>query len=233
MSRRRLLRTLIVAALVSLSAAPAALANEQAGAYRDITNGIDGVKGVMGIRTDPATVAGVSYVHPTQIDTGFVGADFVAIGTYNGMGTAGGSHDCADDFDPKWTIYADGITSGVYWCYAYTQDAYTTGATPSFQIYYDFCSPSGPASWVLTFAGVQRRCVQDGTTQGSRASVFLETVGTTIDRNIDVKYSGLMINPTNSATWQNFTATGSAAAPNYTVNIVSDTAVNAYLAPLD
>lgn len=236
MSRRYLLSALVVVASLSLSAVPATLATEQAGAIRAITNGIDGLKGVQGIRTDPATVNGVGYVHPTQIDTGPLSGDFVAIGTANGLGAPGdpGQPSCADDYDPKWTIYADGETGGLYWCHDYTQDAYTTGATPSFQIYYDFCSPSGPAAWVLTFSAVQRRCVQDGTTQGSAASVALETTGSSlIDRNIDVMYTGLRINTSGSTTWQTFSPNNTVAAPDYTVQIVSTTAVNAYLAPLN
>ena len=190
---------------------------------------VDGVKGNQGIRTDPATVNGVGYVHPVQIDTGGAGGDFVAIGTANGAGV----DQCANDYDPRWTIYADGETGGIYWCYDYTQDAYTTGANPTFQIYYDFCAPSGPTRWVLTFGGTQRRCVANSGTYGQLANVLLETTGnSTTDRNIDVKYTNVKVNLSGSTTWVDFAGTGF-ADPNYSRQVPSGTSVNAYLAPLD
>lgn len=238
MRKHRLGRALIAVAALSIVTTPLAVALEQAGYARIPTSAIDGVKGNQGIRTDPVTVNFVGFVHPTQVDTGAAGGDFVAIGTANGAGAPGdpGQPSCANDYDPKWTIYADGATGGLYWCADYTQDAYTTGANPTFQIYYDFCSPSGPVRWVLSFGGVQRRCVNQGTTSGDSAIVMLETTGaSTTDRNIDVKYTNLKVNLTGSATWVNFDANFSVGgpAPNYSIQIVNGTAVNAYLAPLE
>lgn len=236
MTRFRL--ALVVTAAVSLTLAPPAVANEFAGAQRVSTLvAIDGLKGNQGIRTDPATVFGTGFVHAAQIDTGAQGGDFVAIGTANSAGAGGdpGQPSCADDYDPRWTIYADGITGGLYWCVDYTQDAYTTGANPTFQIEYGFCSPSGPVSWVLTFAGTQRRCAANSGSAGSRAIVMLETAGSsTTDRNIDVKYTTLKVNLTGFPTWLDFSATHQVGPDaSYSVTLVSSTAVNAYLAPLD
>jgi len=224
-------------AAASLALAPSALANEYSAAYRVAASAsIDGVKGNQGIRTDPPTVAGIGFVHAAWIDTGGPSGDFVSIGTSNGAGAQGspGQSTCADDYDPRWTIYADGQTGGLYWCTSYTQDAYTTGVNPTFQIYYDFCSPSGPNAWVLTFAGTQRKCATNSGSGGSRASVGLETAGgSTVDRNIDVKYTNLQVNLTGSTTWINFSQSGVHVDPSYSLTVVSATAVNAYLAPLN
>jgi len=54
-----------------------------------------------------------------------------------------------------------------------------------------------------------------------------------VDCNIDVKYTELNINRIGNLTWLDFSANDNIADPNYTVNVVSNTAVNVFLAPLD
>jgi hypothetical protein len=51
---------------------------------------IDGFRGQQGIRTNPSTVNGISFVHPVQADVGSPGAAFLAVGTYKGEGTSDG-----------------------------------------------------------------------------------------------------------------------------------------------
>lgn len=224
-------RALVTATVASLALAPLAVALEQAGGAR-VTASIDALSGNQGIRTDPATVQDVGYVHPTQIDTGAQGGDFVAVGTANGLGVS----QCADDYDPRWTIYADGETGGIYWCADYTQDAFGAGANPTFAIVYQICPVgSGIARWALKFNGTLWRCQSQGTSSGAVAAVFLETTGVgTVDRNIDVKYTNLKISLTGSAAYVNFDANAVVGpSPNYTVQFVNATSLNAYLAPLD
>jgi hypothetical protein len=95
---------------------------------------IDGIKGNQVIKTDPATVDDVGYAHPVQLDVGAPGGDFVAIGTFNGMGTSGHAQDCADSYDSKWSVYTDGTIGGAYFCVTESVNAYAAGATPSFRI---------------------------------------------------------------------------------------------------
>jgi hypothetical protein len=86
---------------------------------------------------------------------------------------------------------------------------------------------------VLTFAGTQRRCATNPGSTGVAANAILETTGaSTTDRNIDVKYTNLKVNLGGTTTWSNFSGVGF-ADPSYSFTIVSGTAVNAYLAPLD
>jgi hypothetical protein len=229
--KSQLIRIGTAAILIVVAVAPMALARELAGAAYDNSIAIDGVTGNQGIRTDPATVVGVGYVHPTQIDVGPLGGDFVAVGTANGAGATGdaGMSSCADDYDPKWTVYADGRSGGLYWCHDYTADAYTTGANPTFQITYSYCSAVSANRWVLKFAGTQRTCVSTGVSNGSEASVFLETTGpSTTDRNIDVKYTNLQVTLTGNINWQNFNANYSFRDPSYVVTSPSGTAINCY-----
>jgi hypothetical protein len=230
---QRVLRVATFLLGLSLASAPTALA-DQAGGVRDMGSGsLTGLQGNQGIRTDPATVAHVGYVHPTQIDTGSAGGDFVAIGTANGLGVS----NCADDYDAGWTIYADGITGGVYWCTDYTQDAYTTGSNPSFQIQYKLCPQgSSTARWSLSFGGTVRKCQNQGTTTGKRAVTMIEVTceaggSCTTDRNIDVKYTNLTVAVGGS--WVNFAANAEVKDPAYSVDYPNNNSVNAYLAPLN
>ena len=236
--RRLRLAAAAAAALLSIGSTTPVFAQEQAGAaYIAGTGAVDGITGLMGIRTDPATVVGVGYVHPTQIDVGSLGGDFLAIGTANGAGAPGdsGQSSCLNDYDARWTIYADGEIGGLYFCEDVQQDVYSTGDAPSFEIAYKTCAANGLQRWVLSLGGLQRRCYSQGSIGGIGGAVLLETTGlSTTDRNIDVKYTGVKINKTLSTAWLDFNPTHYVGpSPSYTVQIVSSTSVNAYLAPLN
>jgi hypothetical protein len=209
-----------------------AVSAEQAGSYANAgsTSVFDGFKGNQGIRTDPATVVGIGYVHASQMDVGAVGGDFVAVGTANGLGAG----NCADDYDAKWTIYVDWRLGGIYGCADAALDVYSAGANPSFDISWSWCSALNRSTWIMKFDGVQRRCLTSASTVGSRAIGLLETTGGgTTDRNIDVKFTNLMKNYGSGATWYPYGTGIQVVAPNYTYQTVSSTAFNVYLAPLD
>lgn len=227
-------RTTAIALVFVLVSAPSTLAAEQAGSYASAgaTSTFDGFRGNMGIRTDPATVSGVGYVHAAQIDVGAAGGDFVAIGTSNGLGVSGTA--CANDYDPRWTIYVDWVLGGVYGCADSALDVYGSGANPSFHLSWSWCSALNRSTWVLLFDGVQRRCLTSANSVGSRVIAMLETTGvSTTDRNIDVRYTNLNKNYGSGTTWFAYGTGIQVVAPNYTYQHVSSTAFNVYLAPLD
>jgi hypothetical protein len=211
--------------------APGAEALEQTFGYRQFgTAQLDGFKGRQGIRTDPATVTGIGYVHPTQMDIGSVGAAFVAIGTAKGVGV----DDCANDYDALWTVYIDGEIGGTYFCEDVDVDAYGSGTNPAFNISYEFCPSVLANRWLLSFGGVLWSCKSAGATGATRAIGMIETTGSSsTDRNIDVKYTNLQLNNISSNTWNNFGNAASSVAPNYSFANVSTTAFNVFLAPLD
>ena len=206
-----------------------------AAAIRAVSPVYDGLRGNQGIRTDIATVAGITYVHITQADIGGYGNDFVAIGTAKGEGVAG----CADDFDAGWDGYYDGSIADMYFCEDFSDDAWTTGSNPSFRIERTNCPTGGYPAWVLTFAGTTRTCLTTSATAAIALPVGLEVVSSppnTTDRNIDVKYTNLNRNLTNSTSWVSYgtpAASDFNCAQSYTCTIVSTTASNYYLAPLN
>ncbi len=193
----------------------------------------DGLSTYQEIRTDPATVSGIGYVHPVQVDVGAAGGDFVAIGTAKGVGVA----NCANDYDAKWTVYMDWVLGGVYNCYDIALDVYGVGGKPHLKIQYQTCTSTGASRWVLTWASVQRACLVSGATNASRVIVALETTGgSTVDRNIDVKYTAIQYKKRSGGSWYAFgtcTLSPSFAEPNYSISAPSSTACNTYLAPLD
>lgn len=193
----------------------------------------DGLKGVAGIRTDPATVQGIGYVHPVQIDIGAIGNDFVAVGTANGAGVPGTF--CADHYDARWDIYVDWEIGGVYQCRDISINAYGI-STQSFQLTWSFCESANANRWVLTRASTDRWCVNSSSHAGQALNAGLETTGgSTTDRNIDVKYTSVQFSLTGSGSWSNigFLGGGVVVDLNYTVDSVSTSAFNTYLAPLD
>lgn len=216
----------IVLVLLASSGASA----EQAAGIKVSTN-FDGLLGRQWIRTDPATIVGVGYVHPTQVHIGPPDGDFVAIGTANGLGVA----NCANDYDPLWTIYRDDVLGGIYHCVDIQLDVYAAGASPSFELRRASCS--GSTKWVLWFAGIQRACLTSSYTYSNLLGVGIETTGgSTTDRNIDVKYFNLYKNYTFSTTWfafENCDIPPSFANPNYAWDGTSNWACNVYLPPLD
>jgi len=216
-------------ALLVAFASHAAAVNEFSVAFR-ISDGADlvGIRGNQGIRTNPGTVNGVVYVHPTQMDVGSLGASFIAIGTANGAGVA----DCADDYDPHWTGYYDGEIAGVYFCSDFGHDNWTTGDSPSFRIERD-CQLGPNVRWGVYFAGSQRACLDSGAS-GSSAGVAGIEVGSPdgTDRNIDAKYTSLD-RKWSGGSWVAFDNNSTRVDNNYSFTRVSNTAVNTYLSPLD
>jgi hypothetical protein len=217
--------------MIALLSPLACQAAEQEGRYRyRATVDFDAFKGYQGIRTDPATVSGVGYVHASQVDVGAVGGDFVAIGTAKGVGV----ESCADDYDAKWSIYTDGELGGVYFCNDEKVDAYAAGANPSFSIEYGFCPSTLSNKWLLSMGGTLWSCYGSSSTTASRVSAMLETTGSsTVDRNIDVKFTGLNWSLSGSSSWTSFGTGTVVHSPSYSNSSVSSTAFNVYLAPLD
>jgi hypothetical protein len=216
---------------VLLAAAPA-LANEFALGIKTAAN-LDGLLGRQNIRTDPATVTGIAFVHPTQVDAGVADGDFVGIGTYKGIG-ATGANSCANDYDALWSIYRDQELNGVYSCYTIATDVYAAGANPSFQIQLTACS--GSTRWALYFDGILRACVTAPLPYASGVAVGIETAGTSTDYNIDVKYLNLYKHFVGSGTWFAFgdcDFAPSFADPNYDVDGPSTIACNTFLPPLN
>jgi hypothetical protein len=192
---------------------------------------LDGFRGSQAIRTDPATVAGIGYIHPIQMDTGAPGGDFLAIGTANGWGV----DNCADDYDAKWTIYTDGRSGGVYFCNDESLDAYSAGANPSFRISWGWCNSEHANRWQMVMGGLIWACYANTASAGITVGAGLETTGGSLtDRNIDVKYTDMQFSLTGSQTWINFGPSSTYfTAPSYTNQYVSATAFNVFLAPLD
>jgi hypothetical protein len=225
--------SVLIAILAITLLAPSATATERSTAGRVIaTSDIDGWKGVQGIRTDPATASGVGYVHQTQMDIGSPANAFVAIGTAKGAGVPGTT--CANDNNPLWTVYVDGEIGGVYVCDDVDVNAFGAGDTPAFNITYNWCPSASGNRWLMSFEGVLWTCLNAGVTAAVQVTAGLETTGTSsVDRNIDVKYTNLERNMQGSTTWVNLVHNLTIVNPNYDLDIVNNRAHNAYLAPLD
>ena len=223
-------RGLVGAVILSLAISQIAIADFATARRTDPSAIYDGITGNQGIRTDPATVVGVGYVHIVQADVGAGGGDFVAIGTANGVGAG---DFCADDYDPKWTIYVDRVIGGAYQCYDYTQDAYGAGANPTFEIRYKYCVAVHGNRWVLTFAGVQRTCIYSASTGATRVLAGLETTGDQVtDRNIDVRYTNMLRHDVGGL-WVNMNANEEREDPSYRTDRPNSTQFDNYLPPLD
>lgn len=224
---------LLLLALLELPAV--ALANESAVGQRNWGSaGFDGFKGNQGIRTDPATVTGVGYVHPVQMDIGSAGAASLAVGTYNGMGTSGHAQDCTNSYNVFWSVYVDGEIAGTYFCETIQADAYLAGSSPTFKIEYGFCPSESANRWLLYFGGSLRRCKSSGATGATIIGAALETAGSsTVDRNIDVRYKNLEFNLVGFTPWASADIQGHFESPNYSFTYVSATAFDVFLAPLD
>lgn len=228
------IRAIATYAVVTLLGMSVAVGNEYAYGYR-YANYIDGVRGNMGIRTDPGTVLEVGYVHAVWVYNDVLDVEFVSLGTANGNGASGPQGTCADDYDPLWSIYADWYLNGSYGCITTNQDVYGVGANPSFEVSWTTCA--GFPRWVLTMGAVPRACLLPNWTSGTFTAIGIETVKyqITTDYNIDAKYTNLRKNYTSSGTWWEF---GSCELtyyvdPNYEVDVVSNTACNTFLPPLN
>lgn len=229
---RRSLWSVTIVIVMTFLWAPAASAEFAASLTRAGGPVYDGLKGNLHTRTDPPTVIGIGYVHLTQADVGPYGGDFVAIGNAKGVGV----DNCADDYDEGWTGYWDGRLGQIYFCFDFSPDQYGIGSNSTFQIDYGSCALAGGANrWKLTFGGSLRGCVNTGNSGAQGLYIGLETTGgSTVDRNIDVKYTNLKRNHTNGPDWVDLGNPGlQNLDPNYTYQWVSNTAQNMYLAPLD
>jgi|GEM_PF-2932817 len=194
------------------------------------------VTGQHAIRTDPATITGVGYVHAMQVDIGTPGGDFVAVGTAKGLGV----DNCPNDYDPLWDVYRDGIVGGVYFCATAQADAFGIGSNPSFDILRvgpgTTCGPTS-GGWQLTMAGVFRGCIQSTASSGHAVAAMLETTGgSTVDRDIDVKFTSMLSRQYGGTGWWalqgNVADVGIVTASSYSNVKVNDQAFNVYLAPL-
>jgi hypothetical protein len=215
--------------------ATSALADEQASGQRTFGSAaLDGFRGRQGIRTDPATVTGVGYAHPTQMGIGSLGAAFLAVGTHNGLGTSGHAQDCANSSNPLWSVYVDGELAGAYFCEIVSANAYGADTNPAFRIEYGFCPSVSANRWLLSFGGTLWRCKSSGATGASFIGAGLETIGSSMtDRNIDVKYTNMEFNLVGFSSWASADMQDHFESPNYSHTYVSPTAFNVFLAPLN
>ncbi|MFA6575294.1 MAG: hypothetical protein WCS84_07715 [Nocardioides sp.] len=167
-----------------------------------------------------------------QVDVGAVGGNFVAIGTAKGAGAPGPNSSCVDRYSGTWNVYTDGMAFGTYFCHDEVFNAYTAGDDVPFTINYGDCPGDLGARWRLYMGGNFHQCVNQGSSTGSRVSVMLETTGTSlVDRNIDVKYTGLeyLI-----GSWVDLENANLSPVDNfYTVTAPANGKVNAFLTPLD
>ncbi|MGB8361544.1 MAG: hypothetical protein WCE80_09105 [Acidimicrobiia bacterium] len=128
----------------------------------------------------------------------------------------------------------DGVIGGVYFCQDLQLDAYGANTNPTFEISYGWCPSQSANRWLLSFGGTLWTCKNLSSSAAVRAIGMIETTGTsTVDRNIDVKYTNLKYRYSGASTWNNFGTATSVVAPSYTYAYVSSTAFNVYLAPLD
>lgn len=211
-----------------------AAGNEFAFSFKEEIAAIyDGLRGNQNIRTDPATIVGIGYVHQTQVALGDMTGDFVAVGTYNGLAATG----CANSSNPSWSVYTDGVIGGQYFCNTEQVNAYARGANPSFQIYYGVCQLIN--RWGMVMGGVVWECRTSAWSAGDRVSAGLETLSNPAnftDRNIDVKYTNMQFSLINQTGYLDFG--GGAACCSYkddfySYQFLNDRAFNVYLAPLD
>ncbi len=224
-------RVLVVVGCVAvvLGVSTVARAEMAAGERFSAPGTFDGVRGNQDIRSDLPTVVGVGYVHPVQMDIGILGGDFVAIGTAKGLGT----DDCADDYDAKWTVYTDGEIDGMYFCNDEQLDAYGIGDNPEFSITHGFCPSEILDRWLMSFGGTLWACYVGSSTVSRAAYLGLETTGgSTIDRNIDVKYTDLNVNRSGNLDWILFRPSEGIVHCCYEYAFVSNTAFNTFLPPL-
>lgn len=196
-----------------------------------------GFKGTAELRTDPATVTGVGYVHPVQMDIGAAGGDFVGVGTSNGAGTgnAGAIYNCADHYDARWNIYSDASIGGIYECHDNSINAFVAPSSQAFKIDWRFCTGDGANRWVLSWNSHDQLCVNSSSHAASSFGAGLEVTSGTTDRNIDVRYWTMQYLVSGSSTWANlgFIGGGATADPSYSFTNPVTTNFNTYLAPLD
>lgn len=184
-------------------------------------NFIQGVRGNQGIRTNPATVNGVAFIHLGQL---FLDANgnFIGVGTYKGRNTVGGTTNCPSHYGGDWTGYYDRVVAMVYACSDFCVDCWDTGDNPSFKIEWASCLPQPVSRWVVTFAGTNRACIS-GPSSGIGGSAGLEVVGTTNDYNIDAKWTNMQQRPQGGTFWGCYDSRPGQEAPDYTYQYVNTT----------
>lgn len=105
---------------------------------------------------------------------------------------------------------------------------------PTFSISWSWCQAQNGNRWVLSFAGVQRGCLNHSTRAARIISAGLETTGTSnTDRNIDVGYFNVYRSLTGSSTWDQFGSGQPYVDANYKYMYVNSTEYRVYLAPWD
>ena len=180
----------------------------------------------------PPRSLGVGYVHPVQADVGAIGGDFFAIGTHNGLGTSGGSTNCANDYDAKWSIYTDGVVGGVYFCQDQQADVFTSGANPAFSLHYGLCN--GYYRWTFSFNGTIWECRDGSSNSATRVMAGLEVLSPDgADRNIDARYTNMSMRLVGNTSWSDFGSGTPVVSNFYSYGYVSNRAFNVYLAPLN
>lgn len=224
----RFLTLLLPVALIVLGAAAPAAGEGNEFEGRQVSKPIVDFRGTHELRTDPLPQTGYGYNHPLQVqltnDLG-AGADFLAIGTYNGYGTTseyGPYFECADHYYKGWGIYTDGSTNGSYFCRSEGFDLYTVGDVVHFRIHFAQCNPySTESGWKMNMGGTNWDCYTRDQQIGLSATAVLEANFESLppandypDLNLDVKFRALEIKQP-ALTWQDFGNTGNVIHDDY------------------
>lgn len=225
----------VLVPVLALSTAGSAAANEFAFGWVLAGSPIyTGFLGTAELRTDPATVVGVGYVHPVQMDIGSYGGDFVAVGTSNGMGTdAGATYNCSDHYDARWDIYTDGVIGGIYECHDNQTNAFVAPSSQAFKIDWRFCTGDGANRWVMRWNSHDQLCLNSSSHAAIWFGAGLETAGSSsTDRNIDVRYWTMQYQ-LSGGSWSNVGFVSKNVDPSYSFTNPVTTNFNTYLAPLN
>lgn len=185
---RRAVRAAVAIALLAALITPSVAAANGFAYGLKAGASFDGVRGTQWIRTDPATVAGIGYVHAIQVQRNLDpnDPDFIAIGTMNGVGVSGTQ--CANHYDPLWGIYVDWVLYGVYTCKDIVANYIGVGGAANSTIQWTFCDGASAYRWVLSFASTVRACVNASWHSGGRIVWGIETVPTSTERNLDIRW---------------------------------------------
>lgn len=205
------------------------LANDLVGRRANVDS--KAYKGENLIRTDLPYRVGESYVHPNQVDFDDADNSWLAIGTYKSDGATDGN--CDNDYDELWNIYTDGVINGQGFCELQQSDVFAAGDSPTFKIEYTIC-PSGQNGWSFMMQGLTYDCRNNSHGHADAVQSFLETVGATVERNVDVTFKDLRVK--HNGVYQDF-GIGTAFKPDGTTYVVSSvrnsTAFDSYNPPLD
>lgn len=180
-----------VSIILALTVAVVTTASASAGCYGANTGagtGLVGVAAAKGVQTtqqlEPATpISGATLVHPVQIvNQGSVG-DFVAMGTFHGVGTnGGGSQDCATVISSRWAVYVDGRAFTTYFCRAQYGSTDADAADQHVEVIHTSCDGT---QWVFKWNSNVKTC-QTVSGAGGLPAVGGESPGDT-SGDIDVR----------------------------------------------